>query len=48
MKASFAMDSKKEMKAFKGLISKERWKVLVRIKIEAMIEAVLGVIDAQF
>ncbi len=48
MEASFTLDSNKEMKAFKGPINKERMKALLKIKMDAMVEVVLGVIGAQF
>ena len=48
MEASFAMDSNKEMKAFKGLVGKERMKGLLKIKTGAMIEVVFGVVGTQF
>ena len=48
MEASFALDSNKEMKAFKGSVSKERMKGLLKIKIDAMVEVVLGVVGKQF
>ena len=46
MEASFAMYSNKQLKAFKGPVSKEQLKGLLKIKIEGMIEVVLAMIRA--
>ena len=44
MKATFALDSNREMKAFKGPMIKEHMKGLLKIKMEAMVEVVLQVV----
>ena len=47
MEATFAVDSNREMKAFKGPMSKERMKCLLKIKGEAMVEEVLQEVGSQ-
>lgn len=48
MEATFALDSNMEMKAFKGLVSKEQMKGLLKIKMKVMVEVVLQVVGLQF
>ena len=48
MEATFSLDSNREMKAFKGPMTKERMRGLLKIKLEALVEVVLLVLGSQF
>ena len=48
MEATFVLDSNREMKAFKGPVSRERMKGLLKIKMKAMVEAGLQMVGLQF